>query len=110
MIIFSFIDCDRANMIIPSRMLNIFLLFINYSIPVFAFYLQYKINNSNIKLLTINAFLFLAFAELQTDMTDLTADLETSGIPFLDHRSYVMKVFFPGVTDHPAVVDPKVIY
>nr|XP_045584269.1 plexin-B-like [Procambarus clarkii] len=49
-----------------------------------------------------------AFAELQTDMTDLTADLESSGIPTLDHRSYVMKVFFPGVTDHPILNDPKV--
>lgn len=42
-----------------------------------------------------------AFAELQTDMTDLTADLENSGIPTLDHMNYIMKVFFPGVSDHP---------
>lgn len=42
-----------------------------------------------------------AFAELQTDMTDLTADLENSGIPTLDHINYIMKVFFPGVQDHP---------
>ncbi|ROT66373.1 hypothetical protein C7M84_015602 [Penaeus vannamei] len=48
-----------------------------------------------------------AFAELQTDMTDLTADLESSGIPTLDHRAYVMKVFFPGVVDHPILADPK---
>ncbi|XP_045114407.1 plexin-B-like isoform X2 [Portunus trituberculatus] len=48
-----------------------------------------------------------AFAELQTDMTDLTADLEASGIPTLDHRTYVMKVFFPGVVDHPILNDPK---
>jgi hypothetical protein len=27
-----------------------------------------------------------AFAELQTDMTDLTNDLESCGIPTLDHR------------------------
>lgn len=49
-----------------------------------------------------------AFAELQTDMTDLTADLETSGIPTLDHVNYIMKVFFPGVTDHPILNSPKV--
>ena len=41
-------------------------------------------------------------------MTDLTADLESSGIPTLDHRTYVMKVFFPGVVDHPILHDPKV--
>jgi len=48
-----------------------------------------------------------AFAELQTDMTDLTMDLEVSGIPLLDHRTFVMKVFFPGVGDHPLFVDPR---
>ncbi|KAH8252435.1 hypothetical protein KR038_011503 [Drosophila bunnanda] len=48
-----------------------------------------------------------AFAELQTDMTDLTADLESSGIPTLDHVNYIMKVFFPGVSDHPILNSPK---
>uniref|UniRef100_A0A1I8PJB4 Sema domain-containing protein n=1 Tax=Stomoxys calcitrans TaxID=35570 RepID=A0A1I8PJB4_STOCA len=48
-----------------------------------------------------------AFAELQTDMSDLTADLETTGIPTLDHVNYIMKVFFPGVTDHPILNSPK---
>lgn len=49
-----------------------------------------------------------AFAELQTDMTDLTADLQSLGTPTLDHKTYVMKVFFPGVNDHPILNDPKV--
>lgn len=51
-----------------------------------------------------------AFAELQTDMTDLTADLESSGIPTLDHINYIMKVFFPGVSDHPVLNSPKVSF
>ena len=38
-----------------------------------------------------------AFAELQTDITDLAVELETSGIPFVAHRKYVMNVFFPGM-------------
>ncbi|XP_076356920.1 plexin-B-like [Tachypleus tridentatus] len=42
-----------------------------------------------------------AFAELQTDMTDITSDLQASGIPILDHRTFVVKVFFPGVHGHP---------
>lgn len=50
----------------------------------------------------------LAFAELQTDMRDLTADLGASAIPYHDHKNYVMKVFFPGVTEHPILRDPKV--
>jgi len=42
-------------------------------------------------------------------MRDLTADLASSAIPTLDHKSYVMKVFFPGVTEHPILRDAKVI-
>ena len=48
-----------------------------------------------------------AFAELQTDMSDLTMDLEVSGIPLLDHRTYVIKVFFPGQGDHRLLLDPR---
>lgn len=53
-------------------------------------------------------FYFSAFAELQTDITDLTADLELTGIPTLDPKGYIMKVFFPGVCDHPILQIPKV--
>jgi len=49
-----------------------------------------------------------AFAELQTDMTDMTNDLEVVGMPLLDHRTFVMKVFFPGVLDHQLYLDPRV--
>lgn len=31
-----------------------------------------------------------------TEMTDLTSDLEASGIPFLDYRTYAERAFFPG--------------
>lgn len=41
-------------------------------------------------------------------MTDLTADLESSGIPTLDHHEYILKVFFPGVRDHPILNEAKV--
>lgn len=41
-----------------------------------------------------------AFAELQTEMTDLTGDLTSGGIPFLDYRSYAMKILFPNHEDH----------
>lgn len=53
-------------------------------------------------------FLNKAFAELQTDMTDLTADLESTGIPILSHDEYILKVFFPGVRDHPILNESKV--
>jgi len=43
---------------------------------------------------------FLAFAELQTEMTDLTGDVTTTGIPFLDYRNYSMKILFPNGEDH----------
>uniref|UniRef100_A0A1B6CQ54 Sema domain-containing protein n=1 Tax=Clastoptera arizonana TaxID=38151 RepID=A0A1B6CQ54_9HEMI len=41
-----------------------------------------------------------AFAELQTEMTDLTGDLTSGGIPFLDYRTYAMKILFPSMEDH----------
>ena len=41
-----------------------------------------------------------AFAELQTEMTDLTGDLTSGGIPFLDYCTYAMKILFPNVDDH----------
>ncbi|XP_076447874.1 plexin-A2-like isoform X2 [Babylonia areolata] len=47
-----------------------------------------------------------AFAELQTDMTELTSD--TYGqvtIPFWDYRSYCMRIMFPGSEDHPVIRD-----
>lgn len=49
-----------------------------------------------------------AFAELQTEMTDLTSDLTAGGIPFLDYRAYTMKVLFPNVEDHPVLRDMQV--
>lgn len=53
-----------------------------------------------------------AFTELQTEMTDLTDDLEHGGIPYLDYRIYTMKVLFPNLIDHPVLsemqVDPKI--
>lgn len=41
-----------------------------------------------------------AFAELQTEMTDLTGDLTSGGIPYLDYRTYAMKILFPNMEDH----------
>lgn len=42
-----------------------------------------------------------AFAELQTDMTDLTAD--NNFVPFLSYRDYVIRVLFPNTIDPPAL-------
>ncbi|XP_059158029.1 plexin-A2-like [Physella acuta] len=46
-----------------------------------------------------------AFAELQTDMTELTSDLSGgSSIPFWDYRTYCMRVLFPpDCNDHPVI-------
>lgn len=41
-----------------------------------------------------------AFAELQTEMGDMTGDLTSGGIPFLDYRTYAMKILFPNNEDH----------
>ena len=46
-----------------------------------------------------------AFAELQTDINELTSDLDRAGIPYLDYRTYTMRVLFPGIDDHPVLRD-----
>lgn len=43
-------------------------------------------------------FVLPGFAELQTDMTDLTKELNRSqGIPFLEYKQFVTRTFFPKV-------------
>ncbi|CAK9300900.1 unnamed protein product [Gordionus sp. m RMFG-2023] len=47
-----------------------------------------------------------AFAELQTDMTEITNEFSNvGGIPFLEYREYCMKVLFPNISDHPILHD-----
>lgn len=41
------------------------------------------------------------FTDLMTEMMDLTSDLEASGIPFLDYKTYVERIFFPGHATSP---------
>ena len=49
-----------------------------------------------------------AFAELNVDMTDLTADIGDYGIPCLDYRTYVTNLFFPSFKYHPCMKSPDV--
>ncbi|KAI1882012.1 hypothetical protein AGOR_G00246290 [Albula goreensis] len=49
-----------------------------------------------------------AFAELQTDIHELTSDLDGAGIPFLDYRTYSMRVLFPGIEEHPVLKDLEI--
>lgn len=57
----------------------------------------------------MSCFVFVpAFAELQTDIHELTSDLDGAGIPFLDYRTYTMRVLFPGIEDHPVLRDLEV--
>lgn len=54
------------------------------------------------------ACLLSAFAELQTDIHELTQELDGAGIPFLDYRTYAMRVLFPGIEDHPVLKEMEV--
>lgn len=47
--------------------------------------------------------LFSAFAELQTDIQELTNDMDGVKIPFLEYRTYTMRVMFPGIEEHPVL-------
>ena len=48
-----------------------------------------------------------AFAELQTEMTDLTGDLTSGGIPFLNYQKYAMNILFPNVGDHDKLLQER---
>ena len=45
-----------------------------------------------------------AFTELQTEITELGVELAAGGIPFLDYRTYCVKILFPSVTEHPVLI------
>ena len=49
-----------------------------------------------------------AFAELQTDIHELTQELDGAGIPFLEYRTYAMRVLFPGIEEHPVLKEMEV--
>uniref|UniRef100_A0A8C0QY07 Plexin-A3 n=1 Tax=Canis lupus dingo TaxID=286419 RepID=A0A8C0QY07_CANLU len=44
-----------------------------------------------------------AFAELQTDIHELTSHMDGVQIPFLDYRTYAVRVLFPGIEAHPVL-------
>jgi len=44
-----------------------------------------------------------AFTELQTEITELGLELQQGGIPFLDYRTYCVKILFPSVQEHPVL-------
>ena len=45
-------------------------------------------------------FRYIAFAELQTEVSDITSDLGTVGVPYWDYYTYSMKVLFPADRDY----------
>ena len=49
-----------------------------------------------------------AFADFQTDMTDLTSDLVGVGMPFVSHREFATKMLFTGQDIVPETVDEEV--
>lgn len=49
-----------------------------------------------------------AFAELQTDINELTNNMDGVKIPFLHYRTYARRVLFPGVDEHPALQETSV--
>ena len=53
--------------------------------------------------MSVRADFFKAFAELNVDMNDITAEIEDSGIPCLDYRTYVTNLFFPSFKYHPCM-------
>lgn len=60
----------------------------------------YHTNRTNHNFLTLP---LAAFAELQTDIQELTNDMDGVKIPFLEYRTYTMRVMFPGIEEHPVL-------
>ncbi|XP_056278148.1 plexin A3 isoform X3 [Pseudoliparis swirei] len=50
-----------------------------------------------------------AFAELQTDIQELTNDMDGVKIPLLEYRTYTMRVMFPGIEEHPVLKELDVV-
>ena len=50
----------------------------------------------------------LGFAELQTDLDELTGDVAGCRLPYVDMKSYLLTSLFPGATDHPVLHELQV--
>lgn len=46
----------------------------------------------------------LAATTLRSDLNELVRHIDLSGIPLLNPRDYIMKVFFPGINNHPLLL------
>ena len=55
-----------------------------------------------------NITVILGFAELQTDLDELTGDLTGSRLPYQSLTSYILQSLFPGAKDHPTLHPPQV--
>lgn len=96
-----------------ASIINSFLYFYNFCLFFYLLssfwyaFLTFLVNSKG-DIFIISHIFPSAFAELQTDMSDLNNDIQATGVPTLDHRTFVMKVFFPGVTDNPVIEECKV--
>ena len=54
-------------------------------------------------------YMFIGFAELQTDLDELTGDLTGIRLPYHDLPTYLLQSLFPGAKDHPTLHEPQVI-
>ena len=48
------------------------------------------------------------FAELQTDLDELTGDVAGGRLPYVDMKSYLLTSLFPGATDHSTLHELQV--
>lgn len=81
-----------------------------YLFPIVFVNATFSFSSSPMFALMTKSYLVIstAFAELQTDINELTSDLDRAGIPYLDYRTYAMRVLFPGIDDHPVLRELEV--
>lgn len=71
--------------------------------PVISKYGQYPLVFFSLMYAYLHSLFISAFAELQTDIQELTNDMDGVKIPFLEYRTYTMRVMFPGIEEHPVL-------
>ncbi len=57
---------------------------------------------------TVSVVYIIGFAELQTDVDELTGDLTGSRLPYHDFKVYLLQSLFPGAKDHPVLHELQV--
>lgn len=81
--------------------ISVYFLFTRSRIATFSHCTNSFIYSSTVSYLIFILFPLSAFVEYQTEITDLTHDVDQFITPYLDFPHYAMRVLYPGLLSHP---------